>query len=199
MAKTEDVEKQDSIGQALKILADLAAANNTTQKVAIAQNAPKSLSQVPKISPYNWRGEKDHPMPELKCELLTPFSITPELQRSSPQLDREEVELFNLLEPGEYTLKLTDASRIPCNVVGVRNQLTGKLERLSLHGLRDPDTNHYTALFSRDNRHRFPELRVLLRQIVGEKANGVMTMEEELRRTQLAEDHPDRLSVSVGA
>jgi hypothetical protein len=199
MAKNEDKNEDVTLASVLARLVELQSQGQVVQQAALAQNAPKSLTLIPKISPYNWRGEKDYPAPRLKCEIFAPFSITPELQINSPQLTREEIELFNLLEQGDYVIELLDGTKTPVCVVGVKSQTTGKLESLGLFGAKDNATGHYTALYSRENRFAFPGLRVMLRQMLGDAASGVMTMEEELKRTQLTSDDPKHLSASVGA
>jgi hypothetical protein len=165
------------------------------QKAQVKQTAPKSLQQGPKISVFNPRGEKDFPVPPLKCEILAPWQAKPEFHG----FDREEVELLNLLEPGESLVEMGDGSVITVHVVGVRNGQHGKLESLTLCGAYDAETKHYAALFTKENKQLFPAFRVMLRQMIGERAAAVMPMREEVRRIALPEGDADRLEVSVGA
>lgn len=154
------------------------------QKAQLEQTKPKSLAQPPNISPFNLRGQKDFPMPRLKCEVYCPWKIDPNLQESSPQLDREEVELFNLLEPGERTIELNDGSRLACTVVGVVNQENHRLEKLSLMGKKDPDSNQYATLFTKDNKSSLPSLKSMLRQMLEQQGLEVevVTMKAEARK-----------------
>lgn len=196
MAK-DDKEKDDTITMAaiLDRLISVQQESQAVQKTALAQNAPKSWTQVPNISPYNWRGEKDYPMPKLKCEINAPFPLLPELH----SLTREEVELFNLLVPGTYRIELVDGSTQIVNVVGTRNQISGKLEVMGLFGEEDPEhRGRYNPLFTHFNKQQFPALTKMLREMVGEPADAVMTMAEEKRRTQLPADDPRHLAVSIG-
>ncbi len=159
------------------------------QQQQLKQTAKKSNTQGPKISVFNPRGEKDYPMPRLKCEVYAPWKMSPEIH----SLDREEVELFNLLEPGDYTIELTDGSSARVCVVGVRNSNTGALEKLSLLGPKD-DTGLHGALFTNENKQTFPPLRSMLRQMIGQPAVQVLSMKKEL-----AQVHAGQLAVSVGA
>jgi len=155
------------------------------QKKQLTQTAPKSLQMAPKISPFNLRGQKDYPNPRLKCEVYAPWKIDPNLEMEAPSLDREEIELFNLLEPGNYTIERTDGVTVPCCVIGVKSDLDGTLERLSLMGPKDGDTGHYRALFDRENKMLFPALKILLRQLLEqqgcEAVADVVPMKREAR------------------
>jgi hypothetical protein len=197
MAKQTDDEP--TTAQVLDKLTQILAGNQDVQRAQLKQTAPKSLTAAPKVSVYNPRGQKDFPMPALKCECYAPFQLTPSLQESSPSLDREEVELFNLLEPGDYQVQLADESWIPVCVVGTRNTVSGQLEKIGLMGPRDSDTGHYTALFTSSNKQTFPPFKKMLRQILGEKADAVMPMGEERRRIALPETDPQHFPISVGA
>lgn len=174
------------------------------QREQLKQTAAKSLKRGPNISVFNPRGEKDFPMPTLKCEVYAPWKMSPMLH----SLDREEVELFNLLEPGEYVGELNDGTTVPVNVVGVRNSENGKLEKLSLQGAKD-EGGVYMTLFTKERRNAFPALRLFLRQLIGDPASAVMPMKEEERRVKQFLDAPEdgkaaavqagALPVSVGA
>jgi hypothetical protein len=150
-------------------------AQSEVQKAQLKQTAPKDNGRVPLISVFNPRGEKDFPMPVLKCEFWAPWRESPTYH----SFDREEVELVNLLEPGQYTVELTDGSPIQVSIVGVRNSETGKLERLSMHGAKDETTGHYSSLFTNERRQIYPSLKEMLRQMIGEPADSVMTMRRE--------------------
>ena len=140
-----------------------------------------SNDAVPGISVFNPRGQKDYPLPDLKCEIMAPYSIHPAYHG----LDREEVELFNLLEPGDYEIELADSTNGRVFVKGIFNELTEKLEKLSVST---------SPLWTAENKSLFPSMRSMLRQILGEKANQVMPMTQE-RKLILA----GQLDVSVGA
>jgi hypothetical protein len=61
-------------------------------------------------SPFNPRGDKDFPMPQLKCEMWIPYKITDPHQGG---LTREEVELLNLwCAEGMRSVKLAGTVRI---------------------------------------------------------------------------------------
>lgn len=191
----KDPTDEVTMAQVLDRMAQIMASNQAVQQAQLKQTAPRSNTQPPLISAYNPRGQKDFAMPELKCEIEAAFPMTPTLHA----LDREEVELFNLLEPGEFVIAMIDDTQQPVNIIGQKNAITGKWEKLALRGLRDPDTGKYVALFTHTNKQTFPPMRVFLRQILGEKANGVLPIKEEIRRTKLPAEDADRLPVSLGA
>lgn len=170
----------------------LVAASQVIQAEQLKQTKTKSLKQGPKISAFNPRGEKDFPMPRLKCEFYLPWKWTPEDQASRPALSREEVELLNLLEPGDYQIELSDGAPQTVCVVGVKNTLTGKWEKLSLLGPKD-DQGVHGGLFLKDTKQQFPSLVVMLRQMVGEPAEAVITMKREINLIASG-----TLAVSVG-
>jgi len=153
------------------------------QQKQVKQTAPKSLQMAPKISPFNLRGQKDYPNPRLKCPVDAPWRLDPNVEAEAPSLDREELELFNLLEPGARTLELTDGTTIACNVVGTRNDNTGELERLALLGRKDGDTGKYMALFTNENKQTFPSLKIILRQLLEQQGCEVevVPMKREAR------------------
>lgn len=200
MAKEKEtgaVSQQDepTMASVMDKLAAILASGQQTQQKAMEQARPKSVD-THGISAFNPRGQKDYPMPELKCEILAPWLLKPGLHGC----DREEVELFNLLEPGEFTLELHDGSRRTVCVVGTKNTQTGQLEQLALAGAYDPETKHHGALFTKEDRQNFPAMRVILRSLLaqqGADVSHVLPMHEEIARTRLPESHPDRLLVSV--
>lgn len=135
---------------------------------------------APGISAFNQRGQKDYPLPELKCEIRAPHQIHPAYHG----LDREEVELFNLLEPGEYQIDLNDGTPGRVIVRGRYNDVTEKLERL------DIDT---FPRWTNEHKSLFPAMRTMLRTMLGETASGVLSMGQERRLIEAKE-----LPVSIG-
>lgn len=131
------------------------------------------------ISVFNPRGIKlsDYEMPRLKCEIHAPWRIHPEFHG----LDREEVELFNLLEPGEYMVTLTDDSRAKVTVKVIKNDTTGVLEKM-----------HLVTNWTEEHKGKYPSMRKMLREMIGAKANAVMTIAREHELIKSGE-----LSVSV--
>lgn len=158
------------------------------QAAAFAKVNDPSNKAAPLISAVNPRGEKDFPMPRLKCEIWAPWRSRPE----DHGLDREEVELFNLLEPGEYVIELTDGSPLKVVVLASRHSISGEVTRLTLSGALN-DEGKPTPLFTAEIKDRFPAMRLMLRDILGEKAAHVMTMKAEIAKVQAGE-----LAVSVG-
>lgn len=198
--KREDLElpNEPTMAQVMARLADIAAANNRVQSQQLKQTAPKSNTRGPATSPYNPRGQKDYPMPELKCMHMMPFEQKPSLHG----LDREEVELINLLRPGKYTIEMNDGALKTVVLNGKINRITGDVESIRWEGEPDPDSGHPSPLFTGHNKQEFPSLRVIMRQMLGQKsafrdsdngdtygiepspADDVMPMKIELRRVQ---------------
>jgi hypothetical protein len=133
-----------------------------------------SNSVVPMRSVYNPRGETlpDYRKPELKCVMMIPWLA------ENDMLTREEVELLNLLDDGEFTVRRIDNTKIRVTVHIEWDLDHRKPTRLLL--------NHETA-FSNDYFRLMPPLAEMLRQIlkqsddpeVRKAAAEVLTMEEE--------------------
>lgn len=158
------------------------------QAQAFAKINDPSNKMAPLISACNPRGEKDYPMPQLKWEVWAPWRSRP----VDHGLDREEVELFNLLEPGEYLVELVDGTLQKVAVVAMRHSISGDITRLTLSGALN-DEGKPTPLFTQENKGQFPAMRAMLRDILGDKAKGVMPMKEEVKLVANGE-----LAVSVG-
>lgn len=124
----------------------------------------------PRISSLNPRGDKDFPRPQLKCEMMVPHPLEQEV------ITREEIELYNLLQPGEFLIKRNDDTRIKVTVRIITKLDSDVPSRLIL--------NHDTA-FNNDHHRLMPPISNFLRQILKQTpksrdaANRVLTMEEE--------------------
>lgn len=128
---------------------------------------------VPLISVFNRRGTtlEGYTKPVLKCRMSIPWELRNE------EMTREEVELFNLLEPGEYQIRRNDGSKVVMTVLiryGV-DQITPS------HLVM----NHETA-WNNDNKNLMPPLadmvRLMLKQhapSIAKRAASIMTDEEE--------------------
>lgn len=134
------------------------------------------------ISVFCLRGKREHPLPDLKCDIHAPHTMSP----GSHGCDREEVELWNLLEPGEFTVTLGDGSETKLMVEGEQDSL-GRLQMLRVMSPSWSKTSGNAHLM-------WPGARTWLRQVIGEAAEGVMTMVEEARLIAAG-----KLSVSKGA
>lgn len=153
------------MASALDKLAKIAENSQRVQAAQLKQTAPRNNAQGPRISPYNPRGEKDYPMPTLKCEMHMPFPSSPAIHA----FDREEVELLNLVEPGKYAIELNDGSVRIIVIQGKRNRLTGHVDSIRWEGEPDEDSGHQTPLFTGHNKQEYPGLKIMLRQMLGEK------------------------------
>lgn len=156
---------QSEFGAALDKLAAIAENSQRVQAAQLKQTAPRNNAQGPRTSPYNPRGEKDYPMPTLKCEMHMPFPQSPAMHA----FDREEVELINLVEPGKYAIELNDGSVRYIVLNGKRNRLTGRVDSIRWEGEPDEDSGHPTPLFTGHNKQEYPGLKIMLRQMLGEK------------------------------
>lgn len=109
--------------------------------------------------------------PPLKCIMLLPWLAEWE------SLTREEVELLNLIEPGTYTVKRVDNSKVKIDVA-MEFKVDGRTpSRLVI--------NHETA-YNNDNQRLWPSITEWARQIlkqhgpeISRMAAGVMSDEEE--------------------
>lgn len=132
---------------------------------------------VPMISVFNRRGQllpddADGPRkPPLKCLMMVPWLLEWE------SMTREEVELANLMEAGEYRLVLNDKTtvRVTCSIDYKADQITPS--RLLI--------THDTA-FNKENFRRITALSDVFRQYLRQHdpeitqfAAAVMTDEEE--------------------
>ena len=125
----------------------------------------------PGVSVFNRRGDRDFPKPPLKCMVMMPWLAEHEA------LTREEVELLNLLEAGEYTIKRTDRSKIVISVQ-MRYNVDGKTPSAML-------ISHETA-FNNDNFRMMPAIADWLRdalkqhdRTIAQQAAAILTDEEE--------------------
>jgi len=166
MSKDESVD--DRLLKILEAQQQASAAQMVLAQATAKRLQPKSLevSQITQISPFNPRGEKDFPMARLKCAIYAPWKIDPQ----GHNLTREEVDLFNLLEPGEYSFDLNDGAPATMRVVGVRNDATGVIEQLQLSP---------TPTWDNEHKGRFRSMADTLRQMLGDRASSVRSMRQE--------------------
>lgn len=188
-----ETKPEPTMNEVMAILAGILADNSNVQKEQLKQTKKRSNTVGTMRSPYNPRGDKDFPMAPLKCAVHYQFGMTAELH----SLDREEVDLMNLIEPGQYTIKMADKQKQVVCVVGRMNDLTHRLDEMQFRGPKDEKGN-YTGLFTEERKGRFPDTKDILRQILGDKAKDVMTMEEEEARIALPPSDPLWLPVSLG-
>lgn len=175
------VPPADPIAAALDRLAKIAESQQSVAQSTAKRLAPKSLEvgEIALISAFNPRGERSFAMPRLKCQVHAPWLIDPNTHGCT----REEVELFNLLEPGVYPFELNDGTMAEMQITTVMNKATGAVEKMFLH----PTPN-----WNEEHRQKFKAMTVILREILGDKATGVLSMKQE--KTQIAKGD---LAVSV--
>lgn len=126
---------------------------------------------VPRISTLNPRGERDYPKPKLKCPMWIPWQADPD------SMTREEIELANLLEPGEFVVRKMDGTKVKVSI-----KITYGLDEITPSRLL---LTHETA-FNNDNKQWMPPLVDIFRTILTSKpetrarAAAVLTMDEEI-------------------
>lgn len=110
---------QELLAQALTRLSETTLASaqiqaEATNRVAAeTKRAHRPSNEVtPMISVFNRRGNllEEYQKPKLRCTMLVPWLL------ENDSCTREEVELFNLLEPGEYRIRRIDRSFITVTV-----------------------------------------------------------------------------------
>ena len=82
---------------------------------------------APQISPFNPRGETEHPRPPLRCKTLQNG-----IEIDHDTLMWEEIEALNALPQGEFKVAKANGSLIPFTVKHTRT-LDGDLERVDVH------------------------------------------------------------------
>jgi hypothetical protein len=151
-----------------------------TKAKEMAKAVKPQNESPPRISSLNPQGDKDYPRPALPFrKIYVPYEAEPE------DFTWEELELMALLETGSYIVKRNDNSKVPITVEVTTNALTKKPEALWIVS---------ELGFSTENRALMPPMANYLRQILGDKAKAILTMED--RREMVSEG---ALPVSVGA
>lgn len=175
------VQRQDSQAEGLvKALAPALErmAEATLQGAKIQADETKrahrpSNEVVPKISVFNRRGEtlEGYTKPKLRCRMDVPWALRDE------ELNREEVELMNLLGPGEFTVRRNDGSKVNMTVT-----VRYALDQVTPSHLF---IVHETA-FNNDHKNLMPSFSDWIRQMlkqhdpeIRKRAAAVMTDEEE--------------------
>ena len=127
----------------------------------------------------NPQGDKDFKRPvPIYGKIRIPYEAEPE------DFTYEELELVNLVEPGEYRVTMNDRSKVLLTVVIHRNEHTQAPEILEF-----VSPMGYAA----DRRHGMPPFADMLREMLGDKARQVATMEERRRWVE-----QKKVPVSVG-
>lgn len=140
----------------------------TIEKILLHQEQARpheNLFNPPMISALNPLGERDHPRPDLKCKMIW---VGHELTKEG--LSREEIELLNRMQPGEYRVTKADGLTIPFRVSS-RVKDSGALDHLSFHfPCKTPE-----------HRQNHAPMTSYLREVLGE-AQTVQTLQAEVER-----------------
>jgi hypothetical protein len=115
----------------------------------------ENLFSPPMISHFNPLGDRDHPKPDLKTDIRwVGYRMTKETLR------RDEIELVNKLEPGEFRVTKSDGRTIPFTVTAKKDD-NGKLERMNIH----------FPCKSNEDRSNHLSMESYLREVLGESAS----------------------------
>lgn len=162
---------------AIAVLSDALGKLSAAQReIADQQNAANRKihrpenTEVPKISVFNLRGDKDFPRPDLKCQMFIPYPAYRD------DLTREEIELLNLLEPGDYPVELNDGTMVTMTVTAMWSLDKQSMSRIVL--------SHPTAFKNDNHKNLIPKTRMLREMLAQHEttrsaAASVLTMKEE--------------------
>jgi hypothetical protein len=158
----------------------MAAAQQTApqkQAEAIQKLRDPSSPVASGVSVFNPRGDllPDYKFPTLVCEIHAPHKIHPNYHG----LDREEVELCNLLiaqGQAEYMIELVDGTKTKLTVQLIKNDVNGKVEKA-----------RFVTGWTEEKKGLYPAMRVFLREMLGPKADTVMSMKTEVRLIEAGE------------
>jgi hypothetical protein len=131
----------------------------------------ENVFNPPMVSHYNPLGERDFPRPDLKCDVSwTGFKLNKEC------LTRDEIELLNRLEPGDYTVRKGDGAQIQF-VVTEKVGNAGKRERLSI----------FYPCKSSEDRSNHLSMANYMRQVLGEDVtNDDLRLQIDALKRQLS-------------
>lgn len=106
--------------------------------------------------------------PVLRCDMLVPWEL------DADSCTREEVELANLLQQGDYTMKLTDGTRIPIRIA-VQLKMDGVTPSRLLLTHTTPDGGQGST-FGKEHFRKVPPLVDMLRQILKQHSSDVAAL-----------------------
>lgn len=122
----------------------------------------------PKRSEFNQRGQRDYPLPPLKCRFFAPHPIDPDPEISG--MTREEIELANLLQPGEYRITLNDNSQTAMTIEATMNKATGAVEQMRA----------VSPAFDREMFKQMPPLVRWLREVLAQHPEAIAAQADEV-------------------
>lgn len=161
-----------ALAPALERMAEATLAGAKIQADETKRAFRPSNEVVPMISVFNRRGNtlEGYTKPKLKCRMDIPWTLRDE------ELTREEVELFNLMGPGEFMVKRNDGSKILMTVV-----VRYAVDQVTPSHLV---MNHETA-WNNDHKNLMPSLADMVRQMLRQqgpamiKASAAVMSDEE--------------------
>jgi hypothetical protein len=128
IASIMEQQQQDRQKQTLRQeLEDLSTVEARKAGRVLGASGSYENNRPPEVSHYNPLGERDNPRAELKCKMVwVGYSMTKEA------LTREEVNLLNQVEPGDYRVTKADGSTIDFKV-DCRKDRAGRPELMTFH------------------------------------------------------------------
>ena len=167
-AADQDPNLMEKLTEAMNRIAQAQTDGSERVAMEMKRSHRPSNELVPLRSVFHPRGRAF--TPPLKCKMAVPWPVNGDTET------REEVELLNLLEQGEYKVHRADGTMYVERVV-VTKDLNGKISDLHI--------SNETA-FNNDNYKTVPGLVDRLRQIlkqhakpIREQAAAVLSMDEE--------------------
>lgn len=132
---------------------DRVAAEAEIHALAMRKQLHPSNETTPAVSIFNPLGERDHPRPDLVCEMfIGPYPL------EKQTLLAREIELLNKLQPGTYDVTKSDGTQIAFHVLP-KYRIDGKsVERLTL-------------MFpcGDDQKQNFPSLVAMLSEVIDQQ------------------------------
>lgn len=120
------------------------------QQASFDELHPRENKTPPKISAFNPAGDRDHPKPKLKCEMLW---VGYPLEEKG--LTRDEIELLNRADIGAYTFMRTDGMPDTLKIEGEADA-RGRMTKLKFY-----------FPCKGDNRMNLPGMAAMLRSAFG--------------------------------
>lgn len=171
--KEKDPDTATTMAQVLLQFADLIktikSSSDEQAKQAAATQAELLIRTMPEnkfpplISVFNPLGERDHPRPQLACEM---WQNGYKLDRDT--LTLEEITLLNTLQPGDYRVTKANGEVIPFGVSAERNN-AGTIQTLRI-----------TFPSKGEDRHDHASLANYLREAQGATVPTVRQLEDQL-------------------
>jgi hypothetical protein len=122
--------------------------------LALKKQMRPDNEHCPEMSVFNPLGERDHPRPDLVCEMF----LGPYLLEKQTLLSKE-IEYLNQLEPGSYEVTKGDGTTVPFHVIPTWRLDGRTVEKLTIAFPCADD----------EQRQNYPPFVQMLREVVGQQ------------------------------